>query len=831
MANPCQWFLISSTLLVAQVIRAADPANTFFETKIRPVLVEHCYECHSSGAKEIEADFLLDTRDGIRKGGASGRDAVIPGDVEGSQLISAIRHSNEKLQMPEKRLPDVVIADFEKWVAMGAPDPRDGISRLPREIKAESHWSFQPLQQPELPEVRDPTWPRGRIDAFVLAKLESEQLKPVGDADRMKLIRRASLELIGLPPTREEAADFVNDPVDTPKAFAKVVDRLLADPGFGERWGRHWLDVARYAESSGYSRNMLYPYAWRYRDWVIDSMNSGLRYDDFIRHQIAGDLLPADSQETKDKQMIATGFLTIGPKTFNEGDPLLFSLNVADEQIDATCRAFLALTANCSRCHDHKYDPIPTRDYYALAGIFQSSKNFAGSETNVRAEHARGWPLGPDGAEQERKVADATKKADEIQKEYLEFVKVRNEMRKKLEDQKIDWKKNPTPEYSKAEEKIQAYVKQVQAAKAAIPELPEYAMAMGEGDRISQEEWKKAFDENSKAKLPTYPRIADSPLFEKGVHKNPLDPVPRGVLTLFEEQLQSHPVEEGDSGRLALAEWLTDSKNPLTARVFVNRVWHHLFGTGFVDTVDNFGLLGASPSHPELLDDLSIRFMAEGWSAKKLIREIVLSRTWMLDSTVDVAAHNADPGSRLLWRFPPQRLEGETIRDSILAVSGTLEKGNPGPSQVFEISKQQQLGRQREIGRRDYYTKDATEDVNHRSVYLPMARGAIFDSLKIFDAPDPNLVVGDRKVTTVPSQALFLMNNEFVLKNVRVLAEAVAKLEGDQVSQLYAIVFTREPTEDERKTLEGFLGDQPGVDDWAQAIQAMLCTGEFRTVY
>ncbi|MCB1233222.1 MAG: DUF1549 domain-containing protein, partial [Verrucomicrobiae bacterium] len=396
----------------------------FFESKIRPVLVEHCHECHAADADEVKADFLLDTRLGIRKGGISGRDAIIPGDPSGSQLLEALRYENEDLQMPpEGRLPDPVIADFETWIAMGAPDPRDGESKLPREIAAENHWAFQPVKKPELPEVKDSDWPKDRIDRFVLAKLEQNEMRPVGDADRRTLIRRATLELSGLPPTREEITAFLADPADDMAAFTKVVDRLLDSPAFGERWGRHWLDVARYAESSGYSRNMLYPYAWRYRDWVIDAFNADKPYDRFLTEQLAGDLLPADSPEQRDAQHIATGFLTIGPKTLNEGDPLLFELNVADDQIDATCRAFLALTANCARCHDHKYDPIPTADYYALAGIFRSSRNLAGTSTNVRAEHEKAYALGPEGESLLQRIEEATAAADEAQKTYLEIVK------------------------------------------------------------------------------------------------------------------------------------------------------------------------------------------------------------------------------------------------------------------------------------------------------------------------------------------------------------------------------------------------------------------------
>jgi len=742
---------------------------------------------------------------------------------------------------PDGKLPDAVIADFEQWIAMGAPDPRDGVSKLPREIEAENHWSFQPVKAPELPAVKDADWPRDRLDHFILTKLEAENLNPVADAGRRTLIRRATLELTGLPPTPEEISAFLADPAPDPDALAEVVDRLLASDQFGPRWGRHWLDVARYGESSGYSRNMLYPYAWRYRNWVIDAFNDDKPYDQFVREQIAGDLLPADSQETREEQTLGTAFLTIGPKTFNEGQELLFRLNVADDQIDATCRAFLALTANCARCHDHKYDPIPTQDYYALAGIFQSSKNLAGSSTNVREEHVGAFPLGADGWERVKKIEEKSKAADEIQKEYLEIVKKRNEIREPLEKEGIDWKKHPTPELTAAEAEVQAFQKKVQAAKAAIPEPPEFAMAVVDAEVKTDEQWKTEVElaKTNKA-VWLQPRIANSPLFEKGNHETPLEPVPRGVLSHFKDQLECPPISESESGRLQLAQWLTDPKNPLTARVYVNRVWHHLFGTGLVDTPDNFGLLGSQPSHPELLDDLADRFVSEfNWSTKQLIRTIVLSRTWMLDSAVDEKNYAADPGNRLLWRFAPQRLEGEVIRDSILAISGKFDTAMLEGSQVFNVAPQQPLPRQREIGRRDYYVKDMDPTVVYRSVYLPMARGWVFDSLKVFDPADTNLVVGARKTTTVPSQSLFLMNSPLVLEHSK---QAAARLLGDRtdfstaIPEIYETILGRPPSERETEWSLEFLKSSSQLGDfdrlpWAQLVQALFCSGEFRTIY
>ncbi|MEX2578428.1 MAG: PSD1 and planctomycete cytochrome C domain-containing protein [Verrucomicrobiales bacterium] len=816
---------------------ADDPKQVaFFEEKIRPVLVNHCYECHSPEAEEIESDYLLDTREGIRKGGASGVDAVIPGDVDGSQLVAAIRYGDERLQMPpEGKLPDAVIRDFETWVEMGAADPRDGRSRLPREIDADSHWSFQPPVRHDPPEVEASAWPRDAIDRFVLAELEKQGLAPADDADRATLLRRASLELTGLPPTTTELDAFLADPRPDAEAFEEVVDRLLAEPGFGERWGRHWLDVARFGESSGYSRNMLYPYAWRYRDWVIGAFNDDLPYDEFVAHQIAGDLLPAETPEERDRKIIATGFLTIGPKTLNESNPLLFELNVADDQIDATCRAFLALTANCARCHDHKYDPIPTDDYYALAGIFRSSRNLAGVATNVRAEHEAARPLGEDGDKRLAEIEAAHELVAMLQEEYKELLKPRDALRKELEEKGIDWKKNPSPELVAAETRVQSHKDKLAAAREGIPENPPFAMAVDEGRRISEEEWLAELEENKKKKKPTDPRIADSPVYVRGVHTSPADPVPRGVPTLFSDDLPAPEIGPGESGRLQLAEWIVNPENPLSARVYVNRVWHHLFGVGLVDTVDNFGLLGAGPSHPELLDRLALDFVADGWSTKRLVRRIVLTRTWQLSSAVNDRAHEIDPDGRLRWRFVPQRLEGEALRDSILHVGGGLDREAPASSQVHDIAMLQEKALQREIGRRDFYYSQVDDDVNHRSVYLPMARDAIFDSLRVFDSLDPNLVVGARKVITVPSQALFLLNSDLVreqsLSFAKRLVAGTPSLDG-QIDLAFRTIYSREPSSAERTRLEAFFqGDAPDAESWATAVQALICAGEFRTLY
>ncbi|MBL9155047.1 MAG: PSD1 domain-containing protein [Verrucomicrobiales bacterium] len=815
-----------------------DAQRDFFESRIRPVLIERCHECHSAAADKLEADFRLDTRDGIRKGGVSGRDAVIPGDPAGSQLMTAIRHSDPDLKMPPKgRLPDSVIADFEAWIAMGAPDPRDEAPLLARDRAAATHWAFQPVSRPESPSVKADEWPRDRIDHFILAELEKAGLSPVADADRRTLLRRASLELTGLPPQPEEIRAFLADPAPDREAFAKVVDRLLDSPRFGERWGRHWLDVARYGESSSYSRNMLYPHAWRYRNWVIDAYNRDLSYDRFIQEQLAGDLLPAASPEERDRQIIGTGFLTIGPKTLDEDDITLFQLNIADDMIDATSRAFLALTANCARCHDHKYDPFPTRDYYALAGIFLSSRHLAGTETNTRIEHAAAHPLGPEGEKTLSRIAEATRLADEAQKTYLEIVKKRNAIRDPMEKAGIDWRKNPTPELTAAETEVQRHQSLVREAQAAIPASPDFAMAMAEGRVMTDEEWKSAVEANKKDRKVALPaRIADAPFYAQGLPNQPLDSVPRGVPGLFAAQLEAPAIASGESGRLQLARWLTDPRHPLTARVYVNRVWHHLFGAGLVPTVDNFGLLGETPSHPALLDDLARRFTSDEmqWSTKRLIRTLLLSRAWMLDSTADPARHAVDPANRLLWRFSPQPVEAEALRDSLLFVGGQLDLSPLEGSQVADVAKTQPNAQGREIGRRDFYLKDIRPDVTYRSVYLPAARGAVFDAMTLFDTPDPNLVSGARQAGVVPAQSLFLMNGPLALAAA---AGVAARLPVDadipiRIADLFERLYGRSPRPEEMAAVRDFLGSETADDAvWARAAHTLMMAGEFRTIY
>jgi len=807
--NTPRGLTIALVMSSAWTVAAADDDFSFFEAKIRPVLLDHCYKCHSARAGKQEGGLLLDTRDGIRKGGANGH-AVVPGSIKDSLLIAALRHENVEMP-PDKRLPADVIADFVKWVEDGAADPRDGVSRPPTQIDVEDHWAYQPPAVQVLPKVSRADWPRDRVDHFILERLNDAGLQPTSDADRRTLIRRVTLELTGLPPTAGDISAFLTDASPDHAAFARVVDRLLDSQAFGIRWARHWLDVARYAESSGYTRNMTYPLAWKYRNWVIDAMNADLPYDEFVRQQIAGDLIvrsrrPApDDESAFNGPIIATAFLTIGPKTLNEGDVLQFELNTADEQIDTTLRAFMGLTVNCARCHDHKYDPIPTRDYYALAGIFRSTKNLAAVETNVRKEHGGEYPLGPTGWQQLAEYNAHEVRVSAEQTVYLAVIAGREQYRKYWTDQKLDWKQVDDPDLAAAEELVQTQKRVVEELRKDAPKYPETVMAVVDADQV-----------------------INSPLFDKGNRKAPLDEVPRGVPQLL--GFDAPAIAANESGRRQLADWIVDRRNPLTSRVFVNRVWHHLFGIGLVETVDNFGALGEKPVNQALLDDLAIRFMDDGWSIKRLIRSLVLSRAWMLSSEHSHASFAIDPGNRLNWRFAPQPLEGEAIRDGILAVSGQLDATIPATSLIAKLSATKSK-QQSEIGRRDFVINDLTDDVPHRSIFLPSARAHLLDVMTIFDAADPNGLVGARRLTTLPKQAMFLMNSEFVLSAAGKTAGQLFDVP-DPVGQAYVLLLGREPDARERTAVATYLDfEQDRLAGLARLCQVLICSGEFRTVY
>jgi hypothetical protein len=788
--------LVSSAFLPPSLAARARGASTtdaeksatpeqlaYFEKNIRPVLVKECYSCHSSSAKKVRGGLLLDTRTAMRKGGDTGP-AVVPGDPRRSLIVKALRHATDKIKMPpKKKLSDEVIGHFEKWISMGAPDPRDGTIKVAKKeidiTKGRQFWSFQPPKKSAPPAVKATAWPRGAIDRFLLAGLEAKGLTPVADADPRTLLRRVYFDLIGLPPAPEEIESFVQNP--SADAFAKVVDRLLASPAYGERWGRHWLDVARYAESSGRASNIAYPHAWRYRDYAIASFNADKPYDRFIREQIAGDLLdPADDKE-KAENLVATGLLAIGPKAHDERDRRQFQMDVADEQIDVTFQAFQGLTVACARCHDHKFDPISQKDYYALSGIFRSTETCYGTIRILQSNH-------PSRLIELPRKAGATIPLEPLSTERREAIEKQmkdlREQARKLTGQDAFIRRILTLS------RVATLQSQINLYDSDGTPRP-LAMGVREGRRA-----------------------ADSRLYVRGELDQPGETVKRGfprVLTT------TQPAIERGSGRRELADWIASSNNPLTARVMVNRVWLHLFGRGLVPTPDNFGASGLRPSNQELLDHLAVTFVENGWSVKKLIRTLVLSRAYQLSARFDEKNFESDPDNVLVWRQPKRRLEVEALRDTILALGGQLERTPPRGSPMVR-------GGEGSASFRFFRGGAANANDRHRTVYLPILRDQLPELLTVFDFPDPSLIIGERPTTTIPAQALFLMNNPFVIRQAEGMAErllAFSENDSVRVKRAYQLCYSRPPSSKEldKKTSRRA--------SWAAFCQALFASAEF----
>ncbi|MDB5300461.1 MAG: Planctomycete cytochrome, partial [Phycisphaerales bacterium] len=628
------------------------------------------------------------------------------------------------------------------------------------------------------------------------------------------LIRRVTFDLIGLPPTPEEVDAFVND--RSPTAFETVVDRLLASPRFGEKWGRHWLDIARYGESTGSARNIPYTQAWRYRDYVIDCFNSDKPYDQFLSEQIAGDLLPYDGPAQHNEQLIATGFLAIGVKDLNEKDRRKYEMDNVDEQIDVTTRAILGLTVSCARCHDHKFDPIPTSDYYSLAGIFTSTeilpgvqirRGAAGKDYSAPALLVQlDGPAGP-------AVASAAPNPENPRKVQMLTARL-SAARQQLQKLRAAGPSVPPANRRQVRKEINRLEGELQLAQGnAATGAAAGLAAMGVRDGA-----------------PADTRVC--------IHGEPQDlgpSAPRGFVSVI--RLNNAPaIPSNHSGRLELAAWITDSQNPLTARVMANRIWQHLFGEGLVRTVDNFGSTGESPSNPELLDYLATAFTDEDWSVKSLIRELVLTHAYQLGTSASAQAAAVDPGDRLIWRMNPRRLEAEEIRDAMLMSAGRLDVARPAasPTATLPVAELRAPKVERPFG-------SATDA--HRSVYQPILRSLLPESLDLFDFAEPTMVTGVRDTTTVPTQALFMMNNPFVIEQSHQLAarvlESKTMTDAARVDLAYRLTLSRPATTAQRQRALAYIADyaksaspkdaaKARTEAWASFCQALLGGAEFR---
>lgn len=809
---------------------SSEPGIHFFETNIRPLLAERCYSCHSQRAGKQEGGLLLDRRAGWIKGGDRGA-TIVPGDVNESLLIHAVRHGDPELQMPPtERLSDEAIAKLEQWIRMGAPaseeDPNGaaGFVNPSDPVAGKTHWAWQPLVQNPAPVVSNSAWPRTKLDQFVLSRLEQEGLSPVADANPADLVRRICFQLTGLPPTRQQLHTFEAAP--QPEALEHLVDELLNSSQFGQRWGRHWLDLARYADSNGLDENFLFREAWRYRNWVIDAVNADMPFDQFLLEQLAGDLLPFDSIEQRDRQRIAAGFLVVGPKVLLGINPQKQRMDVADEQLETIGRAVLAQTLGCARCHDHKFDPVPTADYYAMAGILTSTQvmeqRYMLGQQRVM-ERLVGLGESGEGAdtayEKYWRELETLKANAEKAKSVLEVLK-------QADDASIAAKLASTPDgfveaakdaTQPAEKRILAqenYVKELAHAISNPPQIPPRAMIPADTDTPDDEKIRLAGQFDS--------------LGEK---------VPRGFLqVLCDETPAAIPVKA--SGRIELSHWLTNPESRagwLTARVQANRIWYHLIGRGLVRTVDNFGRTGETPSHPELLDYLAVRLIDSGWSFKAVIREIVLSHTFALSSQHDPAGHALDPENILLWQAHRRRLDPESLRDAILSAAGTLDL-KPMESTVSYLGDQATAVGPNPNRRRT--------DFPCRSVYLPVIRNDLPEIFDVFDFANPHATTGARSKTTVPTQALFMLNDKMVMEAAeatarRILAETESASPELRINPMFELIVGSKPTDNERQAILLYLqdaelrlqtaGDQgPQLRALALACHAVFASSRFQ---
>ena len=805
---------------------AAVPASDspeFFAARIAPLLATHCVACH--GPEKQEGGLRLDSLAGLSTGGEAGP-VIVPGSAEESVLGGAIGYADEALAMPpDGKLADEAIAAIQGWIDGGAHHP-DGLIETPLlkppfdPVAKRAFWSLTaPLRAP-LPAIKDPTHVANPIDAFVVARLDAEGIEPAAVADKPTLLRRASFALTGLPPTPDEIDAFSGD--ESPEAWDRVIERLLASPRYGEHQARHWLDVVRYADSNGLDENIAHGNAWRYRDWCIAAFNRDEPFDAFVRAHLAGDLLVEEGMAParRAELLTATGFLAMGPKVLAEGDQQKLLADIIDEQIDTTGKAFMGLSLGCARCHDHKFDPVSQADYYALAGVFKSTQTME-SLARIAKWH-------------ENDVASPAEHA------AIAAAQARFAEQKKQIDELVAGTRATLAQGASAATGAAA-----ETGSAAAPaEIPEEQFPDDVKGKLAvlREEVKKA--EGAIPPLPTAMGVKDGVAEEariavRGSHLTLGRRVSRGVPVVLEiERALAAP--PAGSGRKELAAWLTDRRHPLTARVFVNRLWRWHFGRGIVPTTDNFGFQGEKPTNQALLDWLAVEFVESGWSVKQMHRLILRSRTWRLSSDQAACAtrnraEEVDVTNVLHWRGDVRRLEAESVRDATLAVSGLLDTTMGGS--MLHVANRAFLF--------DHTSIDGTKyDSPRRSIYLPVIRNHLYDAFWLFDCTDGAVPNGNRGTSTVASQALYLLNSEFELGCAEALAKGILAAAPADASLrptiLYRRVGGRMPTESEARLvteavrdLEGALAadgvaeGERALRAWTAVAQALLAGNEF----
>jgi hypothetical protein len=785
----------------------------FFEKKIRPVLVEHCYACHSAEsakAKKLRGGLLLDSRTGIRKGGDNGA-VLVAGKPAESLLIQAMKYDGLKMP-PKGKLPEAVVADFARWIEMGAPDPRDGSPlTAKRDIDIEAgrkYWAFRPLTPITPPRVKNEKWGRTPVDRFILAKLEEKGLHPSPALSREKLLRRAYFDLLGLPPTLQEIDAFVKD--TAPDAFEKVIDRLLQSDRHGERWARHWLDTVRFAESGGYEFDKDRPGAYHYRDFVIKALNQDMPYDEFVRLQIAGDQLkPGDIPATA-----ATGFLVAGPfpgqTTAKTLEPIRY--DQLDDMVATLGTSMLGLSLGCARCHEHKYDPIPQQDYYHLIACLARTdstevKFLLDAEVYGKAKAAFDKVHTPlvtarDRFEKEE-LPGRLQKWREVEKDLVpsrtaaELLTLLDKTKGKPAGKDLANVIRLFRPFDPEAERVYKAVEDSLKGEPKPKQLPVFAAASGKGGDVHYLIRGETGRKNGIAR-PGFVQVLMDPSVKR-------------------EHWLGAPAVKGKSAevepRVGLARWLTDTKSGaghLLARVIVNRLWQHHIGRGLVRTPNDFGIQGEPPTHPELLDWLAGELIHNGWKLKPIHKLIMTSAVYAQDGKTDLAAMRADPQNLLWGRVPPRRLEAEAIRDNLLAISGTLDLTMYGPGTL-------------------------NENDPRRSVYLTVKRSRLIPLMQMFDSPEPIQSIGERQSTTAATQALAMMNSIFVRQRAEKFALRIRSKSADAlpqaVDEAYRTVLGRRPTPTERDRILGFIERQTKASSADAALadfcQVLLCSNEF----
>ena len=926
--------------LSVQLTVAANQNTNFFEKKIRPVLSKNCYECHSAKSKSLKAGLLLDRKAGWERGGKNGS-VIIPGEPAKSILINALRYGNHDLQMPPSgKLSETVLADFEKWISMGAQDPRNspleevfavGGLRAKSLEEGKKFWAFKPIKLPPLLDVQKDEWIKDEIDRFILRGIENKKLQPATKTDPLTLLRRIFFDLTGLPPSPEDIKDFQES--SSENSFEDVVDNLLESPRFGERWGRHWLDVARYADTTGGGRNNPFPNAHRYRDYVINGFNKDKPFDQFIMEQIAGDLMSSTSDDEYNEKLTGIGFLALGPHNYELQDKELLRMEVVDEQLTAVGKAFMGLTMDCARCHDHPFDPIPIQDYYSMAGIFRSTNSLVLG--NVAGFHERGLrdefgeqrnqyeqtlaslekrlkdavdlvkSLGGDESKKKNLISldpitlegivvddlDTTKKGKWLSSTHTpgyvgsgyhhddnsgkgnKSITYKAKIKKGGEyDVQVSYtdnsnrsKKTPvTVMHADGEQKI--YIDQTKPPSilgiftsvgvfrfeeierdvvqittegteghviadairlvaieskdrppsfAGESKTPEHVLVTQKKlvevrkrvEKIKREiETHKKTQPNKVAKVMSVreqDQTGDWHIHLRGEIRNLGPVVQRGFLKVAMSDGASSVAEipDGASGRLQLAEWIASPDNPLPARVYANRIWHHLFGRGIVASTDNFGEMGNRPTHPELLDYLANYLIENNWSTKSLIRKIVLSNTYQMSTDISGIAAKLDPENNLFSRQNRKRLEAEAIGDAMLLAGGQISAKHPS------LEKK-------------------------RFSFQKLNRNKLSELFEVFDYPNPGLVSGNRNTSSVPTQALYMLNNEFVIKQAHLVAKIIDKQAAGDLNRKITLAFLkclgRLPNEAEMKASLLFLENKSQKVNLEGLVHSLFACLDFR---